>query len=308
MKRASVVPIEDGCVRREDYESCFRSSANGQARLFHQKFIPPKDLPLVAAVLFLHGVHEHSARYAHVLEHLAKQGVVGFTYDQLSHGRSQCHSGRSKGTCEGFAAFVEEAVANARRIRGEHPELPLFVWGQSFGGLVTAHVALAAAAELFPASGKGGLILTSPAFGIDPRPLDPLLRMVGRLLNSVLPQAPLVDVVQPGDMSKDPQAVRDYANDPLNHMGKIRLRLGLSAERAIKQLDDSAPKVKPSLVVLIGSKDKCVSLKQVKRVFAKLGSTDKEMRILEGVYHTMLHEPEKQQVMDAMVAFIMKHV
>jgi alpha-beta hydrolase superfamily lysophospholipase len=132
--------------------------------------------------------------------------------------------------------------------------------------------------------------------------------MIGRLLDSVLPHAPLVDVVQPGDMSKDPKAVQDYSTDPLNHHGKIRLRLGLSTEKAINELRTRATEVKPSLVLLIGSKDRCVSIKQAKLVFAKLGSADKEMRTFEGVYHTMLHEVEKQQVMDAMTAFIMKHV
>ena len=55
--------------------------------LFAQVWEPQVVSPR-AVVCLVHGVGEHSSRYAHVAEAFGKEGFVLFGFDQRGHGRS----------------------------------------------------------------------------------------------------------------------------------------------------------------------------------------------------------------------------
>lgn len=61
-------------------------SANGVHRLHHTFFIP--NVEIKATLLVVHGMSEHSGRYAKFAQFLADNGILVLTYDQLGHGKT----------------------------------------------------------------------------------------------------------------------------------------------------------------------------------------------------------------------------
>lgn len=59
-------------------------SSNQIHRLHHAFFVPKGDIK--ASLLIVHGMSEHSGRYAEFAQFLADNGVLVATYDQLGHG------------------------------------------------------------------------------------------------------------------------------------------------------------------------------------------------------------------------------
>jgi alpha-beta hydrolase superfamily lysophospholipase len=105
-------------------------------------------------VVLVHGVHEHSGRYAHVAERLNRAGYAVHTLDHEGHGRSggtRGNIGSMKGLLADLQHVREQAVA-------EHPGLPLFVVGHSMGGLVALDHLVSHGQE-----GVAGLVVSAPA-------------------------------------------------------------------------------------------------------------------------------------------------
>lgn len=61
-------------------------SSNQIHRLYHTFFIPKGNI--TATLLIVHGMSEHSGRYADFAQFLADNGVLVATYDQLGHGQT----------------------------------------------------------------------------------------------------------------------------------------------------------------------------------------------------------------------------
>lgn len=61
-------------------------SSNGIHKLHHQFYIPDGDI--IATLLIVHGMSEHSERYDQFARVLANHGVLVATYDQLGHGKT----------------------------------------------------------------------------------------------------------------------------------------------------------------------------------------------------------------------------
>ena len=95
------------------------SKSHAGARIYHQSWHPDPSVegdprgataPL-AAVVWAHGVHEHSGRFARVFEHLARAGVASHAWDHVGHGRSDaCPTGIPHQFANGLDAVVEDAA------------------------------------------------------------------------------------------------------------------------------------------------------------------------------------------------------
>ncbi len=107
--------------------------------------------PAKGAIIALHGYTDYSAAFEQLGPWLAGQGYDVLAYDQRGFGEAP-HPGIWAGT-ESLTADLEDAILVVRQ---EHPELPLYVLGESMGG----SVAMVAAARM--AGPPDGLILAAP--------------------------------------------------------------------------------------------------------------------------------------------------
>lgn len=112
------------------------------------------DAPPKAAILALHGFNDYSNAFAESGQVWAGQGIATFAYDQRGFGAAP-----ARGRWPGITALQADLLSGIAAIRAAHPDIPVFVLGESMGGAVAA-TALAGAP--LP-DGVKGLILAAPA-------------------------------------------------------------------------------------------------------------------------------------------------
>lgn len=242
-------------------------------------------------VVIAHGVSEHSGRYTHVAERLNAAGYDVYALDHRGHGRSE--GGRANiGRMASTVADVGTLIAIARE---RSPGLKLFLVGHSMGGAIALEFALEREGEI------DGLVLSAPAAALEAASRFELL--AGRALSVIAPGLG-VFAVDPETVSRDPEVVSDYAADPLNHHGKLPARTVAELAGAIETFSERAPGLSLPLLVMVGTGDRLVPPEASYMVERRAGSADKKLIAYEGLYHEILNEPERERVLDDLVAWL----
>ncbi|MCB0355660.1 MAG: alpha/beta fold hydrolase, partial [Bdellovibrionales bacterium] len=92
-----------------------------------------------ATVLITHGLAEHSECYKELAEDLNRLNYQVIVYDLRGHGRSE----GKRGVIKEFDYFCHDLASFAEFCKREFSEnLPLFLFGHSMGGLITAKTLL----------------------------------------------------------------------------------------------------------------------------------------------------------------------
>lgn len=162
-------------------------------------------------VVLVHGLGEHSGRYAHVVNVLHEAGFSVLRYDHRGHGQSPGKRGALPKTTtllEDLSAVID--LVNVR---------PLVLLGHSMGGAVAARFVAEGLQEHGekPAAWHRKvdfLALSSPALASKLKTADKIKLGVGRVLT---PNVAVSNGLDPDKVSHDPEVVRAYKADPLNH-------------------------------------------------------------------------------------------
>ncbi|WP_223605867.1 alpha/beta fold hydrolase [Chryseobacterium sp. OSA05B] len=113
-------------------------SPTSETKLFHTLFTP-NEVAVKATLLIIHGMQEHSGRYAEIATYFADQGIAVLTYDHLGHGKSV----KNKKDIGFFQLkqpdekLVSDAEAMGDYLIQQYPAVPHFVLGHSMGSFVT---------------------------------------------------------------------------------------------------------------------------------------------------------------------------
>jgi acylglycerol lipase len=105
-------------------------------------------------------------------------------------------------------------------------------------------------------------------------------------------------------VSRDPEVVRDYEQDPLNHQGKLPARTVAELTAAVQRFPEELPSLRLPLLVMHGGADGLVPEAGSHLIHERAGSEDKTLEIFDGLYHEILNEPEQQRVLDLIVAWL----
>jgi alpha-beta hydrolase superfamily lysophospholipase len=245
----------------------------------------------VGVVLIVHGLGEHGFRYAHVAQSLNAQGFHVRAYDHYGHGESA----GVRGTLPSDMRLVDdlaELVDDTRRMM--QPGQRLFLLGHSMGGVVVGSFVRQ---QVRPVD---GVILSSPA-------LDPGLNSVQKLLLASLPKIAPNLCVDNGlilnKLCRDPLVVRAYQADPLVHR-KVSGRLARFIADEGRRCIEAAPQWPlPTLLAYAGS-DALVS-PAGSRAFAAAAPANKvQTHCFEPMYHEILNDPDKEQVLSLIQAWL----
>jgi alpha-beta hydrolase superfamily lysophospholipase len=267
----------------------------GQAGIeIHWQAWLPEQAPR-ATVAIAHGVSEHSDRYAHVAERLVASGYAAYALDHRGHGRS--------GGPRAVVDRLEHAVEDLRRLiapaRAAHPGVKLFLLGHSMGGTIALEHAIDHQDEL------DGLILSAPA--ADQEAASRLELWAARALAAVAPRLGVFRFDK-SDISRDPEVVRGYEQDPMIHQGGLPARTVHELSSAIATFSERTPTLTLPLLVMVGTGDRIVPPAASRMVHKRASSADKTLREYEGLYHEILNEPERAEVMDDLVGWLDAHV
>jgi len=241
-----------------------------------------------------HGVSEHSDRYAHVARRLVAGGYAVAALDHRGHGRSE----GKRGVVDRMGKAADDV---GTLIGMEHEQLgekKLFLLGHSMGGAIALDYALQHQDQI------DGLVLTAPAAALESASTFELL--AGGVLSAVAPSAGVFPV-DSGTVSRDPEVVRAYDEDPMVFHGKLPARTVAELAKVIGTFEKRVPELTLPLLVMVGTGDRLVPPAASAMVHAGASSTDKKLIEYEGLYHEILNEPEQDKVMDDLVAWLDAH-
>lgn len=247
-----------------------------------------------ARMLVVHGLGEHSSRYATLAGELNAEGISVRAFDHRGHGRSQGKRGvvgkdpdcLSRDTIEIFNAYAAEGS-----------DLP-FLFGHSMGGLVVMH-----------AVGKlglrpRGLIASSPALASHAGIFD---RLLSKVLLHIAPDFTVANGLPADKLSHAPGIERAYLDDSLNH-NRISARLATYLFEAGPEVIAAASAwTVPTLLQIAGS-DRLVDPAGA-RAFAHSASREvAEVHEYADLYHEIYNEaePARTQVVADLTTWLEK--
>ena len=272
----------------EEYEL---KTADGK-KLFAQSWAPPGKVR--GAVALVHGFGGYSGRYVAVAERFVDAGFAVTGFDLPGHGKSAGNRGDAS-----FGAIFEAIASHLEETRRRAPGAPVFLYGQSLGGALILKYAI----ERTPAI--SGAIASSPSVGIL-APIAPWKIPLVRLMRSVSPSLVMNNPLELPAFSRDPKVVEGLRKDPLYH-NKASARLGwdvLQLGEWFRHVHGTFP---TPLLVMQGTGDRIVDPKATIDLAGRL-TGDVTLKTWDGMYHELHNEPEKDQILGFMLAWMNGHV
>lgn len=247
-----------------------------------------------AVLCIIHGFAEHSGRYAEAAAFFNKNKISVYAVDLFGHGKTEGKRGFSPSYNETLET-VGALIAIAKR---DYPQLPVFVWGHSMGGNIVLNFLLRKKPNL------RGAIATAPwlRLGFEPPKFKILLAKLMRNIYPAFPEKANLDVTS---ISRDPEQVRKYENDPLVH-NQATAGTFLDTFEAGYWAIDNASNIEIPLLLLHGTGDKLISPSGSVGFYNNAPKELVSLKQYEGFYHELHNEPEPHRttVLSDMLSWI----
>lgn len=265
------------------YESGWENEAD--LKFFVRSWVPDKKPKAVVALVHGHG--EHTGRYAHVGEAFTRAGYALTAFDLRGHGKS----GGPRGHTPDYEALMDDIAAFLGLVAGRYPKLPVFLYGHSTGGNLVLNFALRRKPDVV------GVIATDPwlklAFDV------PAARIIlARVMDRIAPGFTQNSGLETAAISRDPEIVKAYVNDPLVHE-KITVRFYMVIHKSGLWAIEHAAEFPVPLLLMHGTGDRLTSW-QASHEFAERAGKIATWRAWDGWYHEIHNEPEKVKVLKVM--------
>lgn len=256
----------------------------------HQWLVPAQK----GSMVLIHGTGEHYGRYEHVAAFFNERGWSVFTGDLPGWGRS---AGR-RGHIDSFQQYIEAVEDWMTKARSATPAgQPLYLLGHSLGGLVaTRYVQMKGDAD-----GLAGLILTSPCLELKLQ-VPAWKAQLARMLDQFMPTLAMPNGVKADMVSRDVSVQAAYVSDPLNY-SKVSVRWFQELLRAMKSAWADRDHINVPVLVLQAGDDAIIHADAIERFTGGLHAPNSFHRF-SGLRHEVLNEPEKEQIMEQMEAWM----
>ncbi|MBP9203078.1 MAG: lysophospholipase [Kofleriaceae bacterium] len=264
-----------------------------QTRLLVRQWRP--DQAARAAVIVVHGLKDHAARYGLLVERLRAAGVAVHAFDLRGHGGSA----GPRQWVRSFDQYVADLEAFVRRVRKIEGGRPLFVLGHSMGGAIVA---------LWATEGRpdaAGIILSAPALALDALPSKVAAALaggawpIGRLHAAGLDEA---------DFARDPSVRAAMAADPLISHQALPGRTAAELVRGMTRVWAGAATMKLPVLIVHGSADRVTAPAGSRDYLRAVGARDQTLRLYPGAWHDLMHDPAGEAVAADVVRWVTSRV
>jgi len=262
-------------------ESTFEGT--GGIQLFSQSWRPVGGEPQ-AVLIVVHGLRDHSSRYGELAEHLVGQGFAVHAFDLRGHG----HSEGVRVHIDSFEEYTSDLGLFLDRVRQREPGKPVFLFGHSMGGAIVTLFTLEKKPDI------QGMVLSAPALkpGAD---VSKALIATTKVVGGVLPNLKVLEL-DPKKFSRDPAVVKENETDPLIYQPGGPARTASRLLGALNTISERMEEVSTPVLVMHGTADTVTDPEGSKTLVKQARSTDKTLKLYHGLYHDLLHEPEKAEV------------
>lgn len=239
-------------------------------------------------VVLVHGIGEHSGRYAEVGSWLTEGGYRVRSFDLLGFGAS---SG-PRGDIARWSLYLDQVEGHLRAMRTEGR--PLVLMGHSMGGLIAAEYVVSERPQ------PDLLVLSSPALMGGASWQRAIAPFIGR----AFPTLSLGTRVKGSQLSRDPAVGEAYMSDPLN-LFKATFRLGANIFASQDRVAPLLSRIAIPTFVIHGGSDTLVPPEASQLL---LGLPGVERRVYPDLRHECLNEPEGREVTADILSWLDEHM
>jgi alpha-beta hydrolase superfamily lysophospholipase len=261
---------------------------------------PPDGAPK-AVLLALHGFNDHSGNFlTDSLAQLREGGLLVYAYDQRGFGRAP-----NRGYWPGAETLAADAAQAARLLRQRHPDLPLYLLGESMG----ASAAILASAGPAPPPVDGYVLLTPALWSRDE--MGGLLRGALWLIARTIPILGFQGGVGGVVASDNPEALRRLGRDPLViRWTRVDSAVGLvdlmdAAVAALPACCRGASGERVPSLILLGAQDSVVPSRASRAALSRVpDGAGQRLGVYADGFHLLLAGRNREAVVRDVLAFI----
>jgi len=280
----------------------FRSFDN--TKIFYRIWKPsnkPRKIILIA-----HGMAGHGEFFVLLADKLVNKGIMIIAPDYRHHGRSD----GKRGDLKRFKYILKDYAVLMEHIQAEYPGIPLYLLGESMGGLVSISFArFEKHEECF--SKLSGLILFAPAVKVN----FSTLQWMGIGILSPLILLARIFIPSKGIFSargsveegiKNPFHQEYDETDP-HHLDKVSMRYILQLFWKLKRAIKCAKKIEIPTLIFQGEEDPVIDPEGVRKFYKQLKSEDKEMILVEEAKHSLISDPVFEEKWEILFEWLEAH-
>ncbi len=249
----------------------------------------------VAELILIHGGAEYTGRYNWVAKILNENKINVHSFDLRGHG----NSGGERANITTFDEYIDDVHLFIENLKLSNDKI--FILGHSLGGLIAMTYL-----TKYPDTKCRGVILSGPGLKLA-EGISPLLIKISSVLSALFPKLK-TQKLNVQHISRDPKVIEDFVNDPLiNHEG-FKARYAGEFVRSMIEIRKHYSSFNFPVLIMHGSADKLADPQGSQWMYDEISSADKTLEILDGLYHGILDEPEKNEVIGKIIEWIKKRI
>jgi acylglycerol lipase len=241
-----------------------------------------QDVDPKAALLCVHGLGLHNGAYEHFGKRMADLGIATYAVDVRGFGSWQKAQGRGD---VDFDDCLTDVADTLKVIHKVHPQLPVFLLGESMGGAIALRVT-----SKYPDL-VDGLISCVPS-GDRFKQRRTELKVALQTLKGFNKKFDVgTSVIEQAGQGN--QALKDsWANDPLARL-KLSPKELIQFQRFMNENHESARTITHQPVLMVqGIADKLVKPEGTMELFKELSTKDKEIQLINQASHLIFEESQ----------------
>jgi alpha-beta hydrolase superfamily lysophospholipase len=240
-----------------------------------------------ALVAIVHGLGEHSGRYAALAEVLVGRRFTVAALDLPGHGEAPGPRGHAKHWEFLRDQCVPATFTASRGMPGQPPDLQAVLLGHSLGGLLALDYALAHPRDLL------AVVASAPPLRV---PAPPVWKLgLAEAAKVLAPSQGFANGLEEGAMSRDPEVVQGRASDPLVH-DRITPQLYFGMEAARKRVTAEAKRLAIPALLMQGMKDRIIDPKGALEFNVAAPHGMARIITYPDAYHEIFNDLDRDQV------------
>jgi len=250
------------------------------------------------ALVLLHGGGSHSYWYEALALALLKGGIATLAYDQRGFG----FSSGPRGHCPRFSPYLDDCAVAMSAAIARWPLASVALAGHSFGGLVALRYCLDRAGERGPVPSR--LLLMAPWIK-DRLPVRKRKIVEGMVRSVTAPTHTYpvpISVYETGD--RDNAEVLAAVDADPRWVHELSGRWFVLAQRAKIGIMRQIRSLRLPVLQIEGTEDVLIDADTNRRLFANIGSPQKRLLVLPGVYHDMELQHDLAPLVAVMAEFL----
>ncbi|MCP4763596.1 MAG: alpha/beta hydrolase [archaeon] len=239
-------------------------------------------------IICIHGLHSHGEKFILLADKFIKHNWNTYALDLRGHGLSwsdtQNFGSHDFGDITDYKLWIRDTIEFIEFLRKKHPDVPIYLLGDSMGGAVAIHVVKEKGVNL------SGLVLLSPA-------LKAFTSVEVGIIKNAFFTLSNRDALSIQNREHDGISTNSAVYIDYQHTDPLRMRR--ESPRYYEQILKMLYKLKkveldnfPPLILFYGEKDQLIDFVGVKDFITRLKRKSKALHYIPSAYHELLTDIE----------------